>query len=114
MNTHQDWIAPIGARGVRKEAAQEGRRDLREHVAMLPFKALPLRVAKFDVALRERPLWAVRAKHTMLTRMALFTRTTCKNRFPAFHPAFMPPPQVKLDLLRPGADGLAPCNIVVA
>ena len=81
---------------------------------LLPFKALPLRVAKFDVTLRERPLLAVRAKHTMLTRMVLFTCNTCKNRFPAFHPAFEPPPEVKLDLLRPGVDGVAPCNIAVA
>ena len=48
--------------------------ELRSSLLMLPVKALPLCVATFDVVLRERPLQAVRAKHTMLSRMARFTR----------------------------------------
>jgi hypothetical protein len=89
-------------------------KQLRERVVMLPLKALPLRVAKFDLVLREKLLLAVRAKHTMLTRMVLFTCNTCRERFPAFHPAYEPPEDLKLELLKRGADGVAACNVEVA
>ena len=80
LNTYRDFIeVPVAERekGVKSKF-------LRERVIMLPVKALPLRVAKFDVVLRERPLQAVRAKQTMLSRMVLFTCNPCRERFQRF------------------------------
>ena len=87
---------------------------LRESVVVLPLKALLLRVAKFDLVLEQVPLHAVHAKQTMLTRMVLFTCDTCGERFPAFHPAYEPPQDLKLELLKRGPCGVAACNIEVA
>ena len=81
---------------------------------MLPLKVLPLRVAKSDVRLKQGPLQAVRAMHTILTRMVLFSCNTCRERFPAFHPAYEPPSKLGLELLKHGADGVARCNVEVA
>ena len=86
---------------------------LREHLVVLPLKLLPLRVAKFDVRLKEMPLQAVRAVQAMLTRMVLFSCNTCRERFPAFHPAYEPPGHVGLELLKHGAGGVARCNVDV-
>ena len=61
-------------------------KHLRERVVMLPLKALPLRAAKCDLLLREKPMQSERAKHTMLTRMVVSTCNTCRERSPAFHP----------------------------
>ena len=81
---------------------------------LVPVKRVPLRVAKFDVVLKESALAAVHAKRTMLTRMVLFTCNTCRERFPTFHPAYMPPSWLNMHLLRQGRDGLARCNVEVA
>ena len=64
--------------------------------------------------IREGPLQAVLAKQTMLTRMSLFNCNYCTERFPAFHPAYTPDPSLQMELLKHGADGVAPCNIEVA
>ena len=40
--------------------------------AMVPVKTISIRVAKFDVVLREEPLRAAHAMHTILTRMVKF------------------------------------------
>ena len=58
---------------------------------ILPVKMLEFRVAKYDVALREAPLWATLAMHTTLWRMAKFRCTDCIERFTACHPAYIPP-----------------------
>ena len=83
---------------------------------LLPLKRFPLRVAKYDVRLRDASLRAVHAMHAILSRMVLFHCNECRERFPTFHPAFVPPPSVanQMELLRHGADGLAPCNVEVA
>ena len=47
MNTYRDWIEVPEAR--RKQGVKS--KHLRERVVMLPLKALPLRVAKFDLVL---------------------------------------------------------------
>ena len=39
----------------------------------VPLKKVPLRVAKYDVRLREAPLRAVQAMHAILTNMVLFS-----------------------------------------
>ena len=109
-DTYRDWIEVSEAK--RKQVVKS--KHLRERVVMLPLKALPLRVAKFDLVLRGGLLQAVRAKHAMLTRKVLFTCNTCRERFPAFHPAYEPPEDYKLDRLKRGADGVAACNVEVA
>ena len=110
LKTYRDWIEPDAA----EKAAGTQSVRLREHVVILPLKLLPLRVAKFDVRLKEMPLQAVRAVQAMLTRMVLFLCNTCRERFPAFHPAYEPPGHVGLELLKHGADGVARCNVEVA
>ena len=94
-----------------------GRQDwpVQEFV-LVPIKKVPVRHAKFSVRLRESSLRAVHAVHTMLTRMVLFECDCCRERFPAFHPAFAPPAAVakQIELLKPGKGGVAVCNIEVA
>ena len=82
----------------------------------LPVKKIPVRVAKYDVNLRESPLRAVQAMHAILTHMVLFTCNHCKERFPTFHPAYFPPPAIAKDMeiLKHGKDGVAACNVEVA
>ena len=75
---------------------------------------MPLRVAKYDVALEEGPLYAVLGTHTILSRMVHFTCDWCTERFAAFHPAYEPPPELGLELLKRGRSGTALCNIEVA
>ena len=87
---------------------------LRDHLLMIPVKDVPLRVSKFDVALREAPLRAVHAMHTILTRMVMFRCLVCNERFPTFHPAYMPPDKLDLHLLKRGAAGVPHCNVEVA
>ena len=111
LNIFRDWINVSGPKG---DSAQAKSPHLRERVLMLPLKALPLRVAKFDLVLKARPLQAVHAKHIMMTRMVLFNCDTCREHFPAFHPAYEPPADLKLELLKRGVGGVAACNIEVA
>ena len=72
------------------------------------------RVSKFDVVLRQAPLRAVHVMHTILTRMVMFHCVICNERFPTFHPAYVPPAKLDMHLLRKGKDGVAPCNLEVA
>ena len=50
-----------------RDEIQRGR--MLPEVVLVPIRRLPLRVAKYDVVIREGPLQAVLAKQTMLTRM---------------------------------------------
>ena len=63
-----------------------------------PVKFLPVRTAKYEVELREASLQAVHAMHTILSRMVLFICNHCKERFPAFHPAYAPPPSIASEM----------------
>lgn len=83
---------------------------------LVSLKHLPVRVAKYDVNLRDAPLRAVQAMHTILSRMVLFTCNDCKERFPTFHPAYVPPPGIakKMEILKPGRDGVPVCSVEVA
>ena len=96
----------------------EGRRGigaaLRPVVRVVSWRNVSPRVPKFDVALREAPLWAVRAMHTITSRMVRFRCWTCHERFPAFHPAYEPPSDLSMEMLRPGVGGVATCDVAVA
>ena len=89
---------------------------LPQHYLAISLKRLPARVAKYGVALREAPLRAAHAAHAILTNMVRFDCNECRERFPAFRPAYAPPPEVeaKLEVLKPGRDGLAACSVAVA
>ena len=102
--------------GKQHNLRREPQRCLPLEVAVVPIKQAPLRVAKYFVRLRESSLRAVHAVHAMLTRMVLFDCNCCRERFPAFHPAFGPPAVVaeQMELLKCGADGVAPCSNAVA
>ena len=82
----------------------------------VPLKKVPVRVAKYDVALRETPLRAAQAMHAILSRMVLFVCNDCRERFPTFHPAYVPPPSIAddMEVLKRGKDGVAACNVEVA
>ena len=88
----------------------------RDGFVLVPLKNVPVRVAKYDVRLRDASVRAVQGMHALLTNMVRFTCNDCKERFPAFHPAFMPPPELakNLEVLKPLRDGLAACSIEVA
>ena len=88
----------------------EGQYDL------APLKKVPVRVAKYDVRLRDAPLRATQAMHTILSRLVLFTCRDCRERFPTFHPAFAPPPAIaaEMEILKRGKDGVAACSVEVA
>ena len=66
---------------------------------LLALKTVPLRVAKYDVQLRDASVRAVQAAQAILTRMVKFTCHECQERFPAFHPAFEPPDQLAGEML---------------
>ena len=87
---------------------------LLDEVLVLPLKLIPLRVAKYDVCLREQPLRAVHAMHTILTSMVMFRCWCCNERFPTFHPALEPPHEIELELRRGGRHGLASCDVGVS
>ena len=55
---------------------------------VVPLKKFPVRVAKYDVRLRDQSLRAVQAMHAILSRMVLFNCGVCRERFPTFHPAY--------------------------
>ena len=40
------------------------------------------------------------AEQTMLTRMVRFHCNTCTERFPTFRPAYAPPPELGMHLLK--------------
>ena len=99
----------------RKQAEQKARdAPLRDFLRVVPIADIPLRVSKFDVVLREAPLRAVHAMQTILSRMVLFRCMVCNERFPTFHPAYVPPKKLDLHMLRRGANGAAHCNMEVA
>ena len=81
---------------------------------MVPCRQVPLRVAKFDVVLREASLHVMHAEHTILSRMVMFACQVCVERFAAFHPAYDPTDVLDLVLLRKGRGGVAACSIAVA
>ena len=87
---------------------------LREELVVLPVQRLPLRVAKYDVPLREGPLRAVHAQQAIITSMVLFECRWCQERFAAFHPAYAPPEWLGLELLKRGGKGVALCSVEVA
>ena len=62
--------------------------ELYEDCLIIPVNRLPLRGALFDVVLRETPLRAVHAMHTILSRMLMFECSWCRESFPIFHTAF--------------------------
>ena len=82
----------------------------------MPLKKVPVRVAKYDVELRDAPLRASQAMHAILSRMVLFTCNDCRERFPTFHPAFVPPPAIanEMEILKRGKNGVAACSVEVA
>lgn len=80
---------------------------------VLPCRLLQPHVAKFDVAIRNEPLQAVRAMHAILGHMVLFRCDVCKEEFPTCHPAWSPPSDLDLHLLRRSHHGVAACNTEV-
>ena len=102
-----------------KDVKGDSNSALHKFVVVVPVKHLELRAAKYDVFLRESPLWATLAMHTILSRMVMFHCTTCNKRFPTFHPAYRPPDHLDLELLgRPLTNKrnlrLPPCCVDVA
>ena len=83
-------------------------------MVVIPFAVLPLRVAKYNVHLREDSLWAVKAMHEILGNMVMFTCKVCNELFPTFHPAFEPPSELAMQLLKTGHKGVASCDVMVA
>ena len=91
--------------------------ELQPSYITVPLKKVPVRVAKYDVPLREAALRAVQAMHAILNSMVLFTCNDCKERFPTFHPAYAPPPRIakEMELLkRHKKFGVAAVNVEVA
>ena len=83
-------------------------------MVVVPLSALRVRVAKYDLVLREAPLQATRAMHTILTSMLLFRCWHCNARFPTWHPAYDPTAVLDLELCKSGSSGLAVCDVQVA
>ena len=84
-----------------------------DDVVVVPVKDVPVCVARYDVVLREAPLRAAHAMHTILTRMVMFRCTCCNERFPTFHPAFRPPESLGMEILKRGKNGAAACDVAV-
>ena len=80
---------------------------------LLPCHLVQPNVAKFDVVLRNEPLQAVRAMSSILIHMLKFRCRVCKEQFPTFHPAYRPPADLELHLLKASKRGVAACNIEV-
>ena len=99
-----------------KLGTQEQQCKLYEECLVIPVNRLPLRGARYDVCLREEPLRAVHAMHTILSRMVMFNCKWCRERFPTFHPAYAPPRwlEKKMEILKKGRDGVAACDVSVA
>ena len=101
---------------IKQLTQQEAWCRLYEETLIIPVNRLSLRGARYDVCLRERPLRAVHAMQTMMTRMVLFTCQWCRERFPTFHPAFEPPKWLRntMQILKKGRNGVAGCDTEVA
>ena len=54
--------------------------------------------------------------YAILSHMVLFDCKVCKERFPAFHPAYRPPSRLfnEIEVLKRGATGVATCNTEVS
>ena len=102
------------APSVKARYAKEGEEEMFRELVIVPMDKIPLRIAKFDVALQEKPLWAVYAYRTILERMLLFDCNICRECFPTFHPAYDPSEQIDLQLMRRSNKNVAQCNIEVA
>ena len=90
-------------RGSREGASEAGKpltaaSPLHESVCIVPLKHLEMRAAKYEVTLREEPLWATLAYHTILSRLVMFRCTTCNERMPTCHPAYRPPDELDMEL----------------
>ena len=83
-------------------------------LVVVPMDQVPLRIAKFQVDLKEKPLWAVYAYRTILERMVMFDCTVCHECFPTFHPAYDPSDEIDLQLMRRNKQGVAACSVEVA
>ena len=59
-------------------------------------------------------LWAVRAEHEILDNLVAFECTVCTEEFAAFHPAFEPPEELDMQLLKRGQSGVADFDMSVA
>ena len=120
----QAWLVERGGRSAHRNRLGKnlnlfrslGKGALPKEYRVVSLKHLPVRVAKYDVNLRDAPLRAVQAMHTILSRMVLFTCNECNERFPTFHPAYVPPPAIakKMEILKHGKDGVAGCSVEVA
>jgi hypothetical protein len=90
------------------------RPELLERAVLLSLKRCQPRAPRYNVKLNLQVLAAVHAEQTILTRMVRFHCNTCTGRFPTFHPAFVPPPELGMHLLKKNLkDGCAPCNLEV-
>jgi hypothetical protein len=69
-----------------------------------------------DACWSAQSLRATEAMHKILSHLIRFDCVVCKERFAAFHPAYEPPNEVasKMEVLRPGWSGLAPCSVQVS
>ena len=76
------------------------KRNLPKHLQVIPVKHVEFRPAKYDVQLREPPLWAILSMHTITSRMVMFCCNKCNERFPTFHPAYRPPDDLNMLLLK--------------
>ena len=115
------YIASRRGVGIEQQVAQlrSAAASLRKPVLLDEFLVVPVAklrrsAAKYEVSLREEPLQASRAIHTILTRMVMFHCDSCRERFPTFHPAYEPPEELELDILKAGFDGVASCSTAVA
>ena len=87
---------------------------LHEELLIVPLSELPLRVAKFDVVLRDASLWAVHAMHKIMSREVLFHCKVCRERFQTFHPAYDPIDMIDMELRRGvGRTDVPACSIEV-
>lgn len=97
-----------------RHRASGDRPELLKVAVLYPIKLCQPRAPRFIVKLNLSVLAAVHAQHTMLTRMVLFHCRTCTERFPVFHPAFAPPEDLGMHLLKANPKtGCAPCNLRV-
>ena len=106
--------ASASVRKMYKDEADKKVPEVYREMLVVPLRHVPVRIAKFDVCLREQPLCAVHAMRTVLERMVMFHCTVCRERFATFHPAYDPTDCLDLQLTRRGADGVAACSLEVA
>jgi len=99
---------------VAKRYAEEGKEQMYRKLVVLPMDEIPLRISKFHVDLKEKPLWAVYAYRTILERMCLFDCKVCRECFPTFHPAYDPSDELDLQLMRRNNHSVTTCSIEVA